>query len=281
MKTLALVLLLAVPAAAQDAVPITSVQIVNAPDVRGWPATATITHIALDGANTRIDFTKRDGPNRWPDITPPGFAGPIEYTVWLFLNINGQWVGSGFIQMWNGRDGVGDAPSDFSKNWYYGSRWAPMPTHGQISPTEQIGFMVTSGNARDSGGPYSVQERSNIVLIPGVDTGDFLFQSVPVASPVVVPPPVVVVPPPVVTPPVVVPSPPVLPSTDIGQVYTQLAAVKADVAALKTDVDARLAEIQAFVSDTGTKLSDVLTFITKYILPAATALIAGLHFGGK
>jgi hypothetical protein len=236
---------------AQDAVPIASVQIVNAPDIRNWPATATITGIHIAQSNMRVDFTKRDGPARWPDITPPGFAGPIEYTVWLFLNINGQWVGSGFIQMWNGRDGVGDAPSDFAMNWYYGTRWSPMQTHGPIQPGEQIGILVTSGNARDNGGPYGPSERSNLVLFPAADQGDWSFATPPppVVVPVVTPPVVVptpisappVVTPPVVTPPAPVPAPAPQTTTDlsvlIAQQATQLAQISAKIDAVKTDLD--------------------------------------------
>src|SRR5256885_242755 len=76
-----------------------------------------------------------DAENEWPDIVPPGFDGPIQYTVCAFLNIGGDWIGSAFIQMWRGRDGVGDAPSDFARNWWYSSRWGEMAGH-QLAPGE-------------------------------------------------------------------------------------------------------------------------------------------------
>jgi hypothetical protein len=165
-----------VPAATID---LATARIVNAPDASAWPETARITSVSFDGATTRIAFTKQDGPDRWPDQTPPGWQGPVQYTIWLFLNINGQWVGSAFIQMWHGRDGSGstsdpDVPSVYHRHWYYGTRWTPMQDHGPIRPGEPIGFMVTPGNARDNVGP-TLPERSNVVVVPATDNGVFDF----------------------------------------------------------------------------------------------------------
>lgn len=280
MKTLVLFLGLlafaATPALAQqDAFPISSAHIVNAPDVRSWPVTAAITSISVTPQNMRIDFTKRDGPNRWPDITPLGFTGPIEYTVWLFLQVDGQWVGSGFIQMWNGRDGVGDAPSDFQRNWYYSPRWNPLPGHGPIQPSDQIGIMVTSGNERDSGGPFSVQERSNVVLISGSDNGDYTFQvaPAPVPVPVPVPSPIPPVPVPVPTPvpaPVPAPQPPL--NLDLGPVLAKLD----QIIEVEKDTNAQVVSMNRTVAQT---LGAFMTFVGKYIAPAVTAYIAAKKLG--
>jgi hypothetical protein len=168
------------PPPSGDQLDLSQAQIVNAPDVRGWPATAKITEVSFAGGVTRVNFTKKDGPDRWPDVTPAGWDGPLEYTLWLFLQINGQWIGSGFIQMWNGRDGSGssgdpDVPSRYSEHWYYGDRWNPMQNHGPIRAGESIGIMVTSGNARDAVGPFGPQERSNVVVIPATDNGKFTW----------------------------------------------------------------------------------------------------------
>lgn len=162
-----------------DQLDLSQAQIVNAPDVRGWPQTATLTGISFDGGVTRVDFTKKDEPDRWPDVKPPNWQGPLQYTLWLFLQMNGVWVGSGFIQFWYGRDGSGssddpDVPSLYHQHWYYGTRWSPMQEHGPIQPGELIGFMVTSGNARDGVGPFGPQERSNVVVFNATDNGRVL-----------------------------------------------------------------------------------------------------------
>jgi hypothetical protein len=166
---------------AADQIVLADARIVNAPDVTAWPMTAAITSLSFgEKGQTRIEFTKRRGPDRWPDVTPQDWDGPLQFTLWLFLKIAGQWVGSGFIQFWQDREGSGnpadpDVPSVYHKNWFYAERWQPLFAHGPIQPGEFLGFMVTSGNARDSVGPFGPQERSNIVVVPATDVGVFTF----------------------------------------------------------------------------------------------------------
>lgn len=135
------------------------------PDIATWAQTATITRIDWQSTGVFVDFTKRDGAGRWPDVIPAGFTGPIEYTLWLFLKIGGQWYGSGVIQFWNGLDRNGGPPSGVAINWFYDSRWGPMQGY-QPAPGESVGMMVSAGNARGETGVSSVKERSQVVLIP-------------------------------------------------------------------------------------------------------------------
>ena len=144
--------------------------IVNAPaDVFSWPQTTTITAADFSGP-WNFTFDKKDGPNRWPDQTDAIFHAPdsIQYTVWLFLKINGQWVGSSFIQLWYGDPQAGGNGatiySQLPTNWYYGTAWAPMTPAVTLHAGDQIGFMVTSGNSRNRAVP-NFKERSNIVLV--------------------------------------------------------------------------------------------------------------------
>jgi hypothetical protein len=162
-----------------DMFDLSAAKIIAAPDARAWPITTALTQVSFDGSTTRVDFDKKDGPDRWADVTPDGWDGPLQYTIWLFLQIGGEWIGSGFVQMWHGRDGSGspadpDVPSRYHKNWFYDARWAPMDSHGPIQQGEQIGFMVTAGNARNNQGPNGTQ-RSNVVLLAATDRGVFDF----------------------------------------------------------------------------------------------------------
>lgn len=153
-----------IPPIATDMIDLSKAVIVNAPDVRAWTITAAMQSVAITPANTVLAFTKHFGANYWPDVTPPGWTGPVQYTVWLFLRLNGVWTGSGFIQCWQDRDGCGDAPSDYVVNWYYPNAWYPMS--GQpIAPGDTIGYMVTAGSARAGSEAFSVAERSNVVLL--------------------------------------------------------------------------------------------------------------------
>jgi len=168
-----------------DMIDLAQAKIVSSPDVRRWPMTAAITSLSFgEQGQTRVEFTKRHGPNRWPDVIPPEFDGPIQFTLWLFLKMNGTWTGAGFQEFWNDRSGTGDpgdpdVPSVYDKHWYYGNGWNPMQQHGPIAPGESIAFMVTSGDARLSKGPYGPSERSDVVVIPATDFGAFTFGDAP------------------------------------------------------------------------------------------------------
>jgi len=134
------------------------------------------------GAGVNVEFTTK---GTWPDYTPPGWDGPLQYTVWAVVNVNGRWYTSGFIQMWRGRPSTG-APilSEFARNWAYDSRWGPMMGY-QPRAGEQMGFFVSAGNARGVSGVTSRRERSNVVLVslPGGDSGSFPFSLPPIMLP--------------------------------------------------------------------------------------------------
>lgn len=151
-----------------------SVQVVNSPDFRGWPIAGKITSVVVSPDNVQI-FT--DGVSGWPHVFPDGIGdNGISFTVWAFLNINGQWVGSGFLQgvdAYKSSDGVGDGMFDWVNNWWYSSRWAPMTGH-QLAPGEMVGIMLGGGSQRDNGGP-DTQLRTQIVAIPATDSGTFNF----------------------------------------------------------------------------------------------------------
>jgi hypothetical protein len=159
----------AVPA---DDIDLGQAVIENSPgDVASWPATTKITKLQIDqGGNTgfHIDFTKRDGTGSWPDYTPPGWNGAIEYTLWIVIKVSGQWYASGCIQIWRDPSGTlwsGGPPSGVAANWYYDrNRWGAMTGH-QPAVGEQVGFFVTAGNARNERGVTSVRERSNVVMV--------------------------------------------------------------------------------------------------------------------
>jgi hypothetical protein len=236
MKTLLFVLTVFLAAtqtfaqSAADMIPLSSVQVVNAPDVSAWASTTAITQVTITPTNTSFTFSKNTGPNAWPNVVPAGWEGPLQYTVWLFRKVSDNWVASAFIQMWQDRAGVGDAPSDYSVNWYYAQRWAPLFGSGPLVPGEVIGFMLTSGNERDSAGPYSVQERSNIVTLPTTDNGVFNFPTTPEPTPTPTPTPV--------------------PS----DLQAQFAALKVAVAALNQQVNADEQAIGARIGALETKV---------------------------
>ena len=153
---------------------LSQVTILNSPDVSTWPTTAKITTLDLQANGARIDFTKRDGDGSWPDV-PFGAPGDsLEYTLWIVLDIGGHWYASGCIEYWRGLDRNGGPPSGYAENWYYDSiRWGPMVGY-QPAVGEQVGFMVTAGDARNNGNAIA-QERSNVVFVPFPDDAGAVF----------------------------------------------------------------------------------------------------------
>jgi hypothetical protein len=138
----------------------------NSPvDIATWPQTATLTVVDWQSSGVFVDFTTKSGVGRWPD-TPFGDGGSLQYTIWLFEFIGGQWFGSGVIQFWFGLDRNGGPPSGVAANWFYDAgRWGPLAGR-QPAVGEQVGFMVSAGNARGVFGVSSVKERTQVVLFP-------------------------------------------------------------------------------------------------------------------
>ncbi len=156
-------LLIAAPAVAQPQIVPADVHVVASPNALTWPVTAHISSIEANADGMRVLFDKCGA---WPEVTPPGWAGPLIYTLWLFQHIGVEWVGSGIIQFWAcGQANGGPIYQDnqIAKNWVYGSQWAPM-TGIQPKPGERIAFMVSAGNARMQD-DHAVDERSAIVEV--------------------------------------------------------------------------------------------------------------------
>jgi hypothetical protein len=141
--------------------------ILDSPDNFAFFAeTAKITTLVMGPSGINVDFTKKNGPDRWPDIFPPGFSGPIQYCLGMAWNIDGHWYASAPIEMWNDRPEGGGPPDEYALNWFYNPvRWAPMTFH-QPSPGETIGFFVVAGDVRGFNSNQKFQERSNVVLVP-------------------------------------------------------------------------------------------------------------------
>jgi len=154
--------------ATNDMIPFGSAQIHNSPlNLASWPVTSAISVVELRPNGVHVEFSKQDGPGRWPDYTPPGWDGSLQYTLGMALNINGQWHASAPVQVWYGLPAAGGPPSQYALNWFYDpSRWAPMTYH-QPAVGETIGIFACAGNCRNvtdgSGSP--VKERTNVVTV--------------------------------------------------------------------------------------------------------------------
>ena len=175
-----------------DALDLSSAIVHNSPtDVASWPATTRIERLTMrPGQNNGLSFAF-SGNQTWPDYVPPGWDGPIQYTVWAGVQINGVWHVAGFIQMWRTRPSTGAPIVAQWRDWAYDkNRWADMVDY-RPQPGDQMAFFLTAGNARRGSAQApepdvtSVRERSNAVIVslPAGDDGVFTFGDAPVLSP--------------------------------------------------------------------------------------------------
>ena len=151
----------------QDAIDLRQAVITGASprDVAFWPVTTRLNVLDFRTNGVYVEFSKKQGAGRWPDVVPPGWDGALQYTLWMVVKINGQWYTSGGVEYWYGLDRQGGPPADFARNWYYSPAvWGPLASH-QPSVGEQVGFFVTAGDSRAKD-VRSVTERSNVVIVP-------------------------------------------------------------------------------------------------------------------
>lgn len=166
--------------AAGDQINMNGAAILNSPqDLASWPITSSLQVVDIRPNGVSVQFSKKDGSGRWPDVTPPGWSGPLQYTLGMCLSISGRWYCSAVVEYWHGLEVSGGPPGDFAMNWFYDPvRWSPMTGH-QPAVGETIGFFVCAGDCRNntSGSSSPVKERTNVVLLPmpGSSGGTYRF----------------------------------------------------------------------------------------------------------
>lgn len=161
-------------------------QFLQTTDVSSWAETARITKIELLPDNMTIEHNRGD----WPEVTPPGWDGPIQFTVFAAVN-DGSWVTAGGLEFWKGRTQTGDPIDHIMHDWY---SYEPRLAQHQINAGDRVCFFVTAGDLRVKT-LITVRERSQLacLTVPSSGVGVFTFEGV------VTPPPFPPLPPPVPT----------------------------------------------------------------------------------
>ena len=239
--------------AADDTIPVSQIVFVGpGGNLGAWPSTTTISRVDIRLNGVEVTFDKRDGPQRWPDNTTPGWAGPLQYSLGLVFKLNGQWYASAPIETWYGANVIGgpiQEPGQIPNNWFYDPRWTPL-TGYQPRVGEQFGLFVVAGDARNNYNP--VKERSNIVTLtmpaPGT-TASVTFVSAPPPPPPPLPPS----PPP--------PSPPDTIDDRLVAIQVQIAAVHTEVMGVRTSLEAHRAAERAFLDKVGGFFKDPKTIL--------------------
>jgi hypothetical protein len=148
----------------------------NPPDLADWPATTRLTEVDFTNDGVHVECDKLDGASRWPDVVPPGWDGPLQYTMGLVECIGGQWYASAVIEFWYGLSASGGnvaMDDQIAMNWYYDAiRWGALAGR-QPATGEIVGVFIAAGNLRnittDDTAQSPVMERSNVVLVPFPD----------------------------------------------------------------------------------------------------------------
>lgn len=152
----------------EDMIDISTITFVNGPNFQEFKLATKLTQIRLTD-NVAVEFGKKNGPDRWPDSTTPGWDGPLQYSVGLCMFISGKWYGCAPIEFWHGLESsggpiqsqdIGDGRGQIEANWFYNETWHPLNTH-QPKAGEQLGFFVVAGDPRNNYCP--LKERSQIV----------------------------------------------------------------------------------------------------------------------
>ena len=145
-------------------------------DIASWLETVQITHVSETATGGYVLTFNIRIPDSWKFFTQPDSPSQdnIQFTVWIFLKLAGVWHGAGFCQMWQDRTmGDGSLPPIFAgnppgyTNWWGDIRhlWEEMSDYIP-TPGDQIGFLISAGNARLQTGVTSVRERSNVYMVP-------------------------------------------------------------------------------------------------------------------
>ena len=147
-------------------------------DFANWAETAKITMVRFFPDSFWVEFDRRSGPNRWPDVVPPGWDGGLQYTLGMCINKNDHWYCSAVVQFWHERDlSASGVPSHVNFEWFYDfARWGPM-TGYQPQEGETVGIFVCAGDCRnnDGGTGSRVKERSNVAFVPWSNSGNGFY----------------------------------------------------------------------------------------------------------
>jgi hypothetical protein len=145
-------------------------------DFANWNESAKITSVQFFPDSFWVDFDRRTGPGRWPDV--PFGDGSLEYTLGMCINKDGHWYCSAVVQFWFERElSASGVPSHVNFEWFYDfARWGPM-TGYQPQEGETVGLFVCAGDCRnnDAGDRSYIKDRSNVAFVPWSNSGNGYF----------------------------------------------------------------------------------------------------------
>jgi hypothetical protein len=151
-------------------------------DPRVWPATVALDAVAFS-AQTGLEprFNRAALNARWPDKTPPGWNGPLQFGLVVFVLVRGRYYGATLQSFWSDYadkprlntgahpltpppPGTSTRTNNWQANWAYDNfRWGEMASYVPARG-DQIGVMLVAGSLRFGEVEITVRERSNVLL---------------------------------------------------------------------------------------------------------------------
>jgi hypothetical protein len=266
----ALALLLSASSArAADDIDLGRATIVNSPaDLARWPVTAHLTRVTFAGTQWSVDFDRRLS-NPWPDFVPPGWDGPLQYTLGLCLN-RGGWVCSAVVEFWQHRleqEGPAShaATDAIAREWFYDARWGALAGQ-QPSPGEPVGIFVCAADCRNrsTAWPGAPQMRSDVRLVTwGQSAAWSSDEPVPVGP----------------QPPVAVPTVQPMPQPVDPALVARLEALEHSVQALMTsvpDLEQRLTQLETADDSRITALASAIDQVRRRLATLSCSAAANL-----
>jgi hypothetical protein len=145
-------------------------------DFANWAETGKITMVQFFPDSFWVDFDRRTGPGRWPDV--PFGDGSLEYTLGMCINKDNHWYCSAVVQFWFERElSASGVPAHVNFEWFYDfARWGPM-TGYQPQEGEIVGVFACAGDCRnnDAGDRSYVKERTNVAFVPWSNSGNGFY----------------------------------------------------------------------------------------------------------
>lgn len=154
---------------------LTQVTYVRGPNISSWAQSAIIQSVEQDGnasINGPMCISWTTPFSIWPSVPFLGDPSvPINANQWYFANINGRWYGGagewlrsdrGFCKSGQGTNTIGPDGG-----------WAPPMNTWVPKRGELVGYMVSSP-AREWPSMKTIDERSDVVLVPWKDSGPAL-----------------------------------------------------------------------------------------------------------
>lgn len=146
--------------------------IFHSKNVAAWPIATELQGVEFKDADPQGGVRPILSAMPWAGIIPTGWDGPITFAIWLGRQIGGVWHLACALEFYEGKFWTGAPLHKQYNDWLsVGKGFGELEGLPNPVPGERLAFMVTAGSQRlkdtsSQPGPKSVQQRSNVIVVP-------------------------------------------------------------------------------------------------------------------